>query len=194
VFVPVTLDNALVVFAVLAGTLCASEADAQGARSEENATDGSLLGTPNPLVLGMLVCGWAAALQHVIAIPTPDLPRTVGGGGFMAGGVALYWLAVRTLGPWFQGGNQVAEDQPLVTDGIYGQMRHPAATASVLVAGGGALLLGSGIGVLLTIVVQIPLVMWQTRREDAVLAAHFADGFKAYRKEVPGLVPKPRAR
>ncbi|MBW2257556.1 MAG: isoprenylcysteine carboxylmethyltransferase family protein, partial [Deltaproteobacteria bacterium] len=84
--------------------------------------------------------------------------------------------------------------QPLVTSGIYGQMRHPAATASVIVAGGGALVLGSGIAILLTIVVQVPLVIWQTRQEDRVLRDHFGDAFLAYRKDVPSLVPRPRAR
>jgi len=54
VLVPVAMDNALLAFAVLAATVCAAEADAQGARSKENTTDERLLGIVTEIKLRLL--------------------------------------------------------------------------------------------------------------------------------------------
>lgn len=141
----------------------------------------------DPTALGMwAILGLAAAtwMQHP---PAPNPERVLGGGGLLVLAVGLRAGAVVALGPRWRGA-----DGALVRDGVYGQVRHPGAVATVLAAAGAALLLGSGPALAATFLAQIPLVIWVTRHEERALASEFEEAWRAYKAEVPSLVPRPR--
>lgn len=78
----------------------------------------------------------------------------------------------------------------LVTDGLYGYVRHPLYLGSFLLGTGLCLILGDAVllGVFLVFFwVSHGLVI---RREEADLESLFADRYRTYRREVPALLPR----
>lgn len=174
----------LTLYAVLALLALGSELDARQLRAPRPAAI-------SPVAIGEAMCLLVALGNYLVWPAPPDLERLVGGSALLVTGVAVRWTAVRTLGGWFLAAEPDL-DQPLVTQGLYGLMRHPAAAASVMVAVGGGLVLSAPVGVAMAVLVQIPIVVWATRREDMLLRARFQQDFEKYRERVPGLVPRPR--
>lgn len=175
---------------VLVTFLALAEARTQEQRRAAGFESGLVL--PSPPTLGLGVVLVVALLDHQLRAQPPVLERLVGGAALFALGGGIRWTAMATLGRWYLEQPQVLQEQPLVTDGIYGQMRHPGDAAAVLIAIGAALLLGSGLALLLCIFGLVPLVLWSTRREDRRLAERFGEAFEEHRRTVPALVPRPR--
>lgn len=170
----------------LVGAALASEA---WARLVARSVTGAVRG-PDPGTLGWVVAA-EIALVHAAVAPAPEnFERAFGGACLLVLGLATRWMAVLSLGSRFAG--PPVDDAPLHTEGIYSQMRHPAAASGVMLAGGAALVLGSGFALLWALFVQIPLAIWEARREDRALAERHGDDFAAYREKTPSLVPTPR--
>ena len=107
-------------------------------------------------------------------------------------GVVLRCAAIRHLGPWFLDHVALAPRQPMVTDGIYGVMRHPSEAGSICLAMGSVFVLQSFAGLAMGGWLAA-LVIWRVRLEDRMLPQRFRSEFVVYATRVPALFPdRPR--
>jgi protein-S-isoprenylcysteine O-methyltransferase Ste14 len=83
---------------------------------------------------------------------------------------------------------QIVGDQKLITDGIYGRIRHPLYLGEMTRNIGFAVLLSSWYGLGLVVVANLFLVV-RIPREERMLVEAFGDEYKEYRKKTKRLVP-----
>lgn len=144
-----------------------------------------------PAVSSLVLLGvfWVSLSEHLAA------PRSTAGWlvplgvATMALGGGLRCGALHSLGPRFVSEVALAACGRLHTRGIYQVLRHPSEAGNLCLAVGAAATLGSGLGLMLALLVQVPLVVWRCGLEDRMLAAEFGEAFTTYRRRVPGLIP-----
>jgi protein-S-isoprenylcysteine O-methyltransferase Ste14 len=95
---------------------------------------------------------------------------------------------VFVLGRRFSGLVAIQAGHELVTDGIYGVIRHPSYLGLLINALGWALAFRSGAGVLLTALL-IPPLLARIRAEEALLRAHFGSEYEQYCQRTSRLIP-----
>lgn len=106
---------------------------------------------------------------------------------YVVGGALRLW-PVFVLGHRFSGLVAIQPEHKLVTEGIYGVIRHPSYLGLLVNSLGWGLAFRSGVGVLLTVVL-LPLLVARIRAEEALLRAHFGDEYEAYRGRTSRLIP-----
>lgn len=106
---------------------------------------------------------------------------------YVVGGALRLW-PVFVLGHRFSGLVAIQPEHKLVTEGIYGVIRHPSYLGLLVNSLGWGLAFRSGVGVLLTVVL-LPLLVARIRAEEALLRAHFGDEYEAYRVRTSRLIP-----
>ncbi len=113
--------------------------------------------------------------------------RWIGIALYVVGGALRLW-PVFVLGHRFSGLVAIQAEHKLVTEGIYGVIRHPSYLGLFVNSLGWGLAFRSGVGVLLTVVL-LPLLVARIRAEEALLRAHFGDEYEAYRGRTSRLIP-----
>jgi protein-S-isoprenylcysteine O-methyltransferase Ste14 len=116
-----------------------------------------------------------------------DTVRWIGVALFVAGGALRLW-PVFVLGKRFSGLVAIQPGHALVTDGIYGILRHPSYLGLLVNALGWALAFRSSVGVLLT-ALMIPPLLARMRSEEALLRSHFGDAYASYMARTSRLIP-----
>jgi protein-S-isoprenylcysteine O-methyltransferase Ste14 len=116
-----------------------------------------------------------------------DAVRWLGVVLFALGGALRLW-PVYVLGDRFSGLVAIQRGHTLVTDGIYGVIRHPSYLGLLVNSLGWALAFRSGVGVLLTALMLVPLVA-RIRAEEALLHSQFGGEYDAYRARTSRLIP-----
>jgi protein-S-isoprenylcysteine O-methyltransferase Ste14 len=116
-----------------------------------------------------------------------DPIRWVGVILFAAGGALRLW-PVFVLGRRFSGLVAIQPGHTLVTSGVYGVIRHPSYLGSLVNSLGWGLAFRSGVGVLLTALLLLPLVA-RIRAEERLLRTQFGDEYGAYCARTSRLVP-----
>src|SRR5262245_53475746 len=116
-----------------------------------------------------------------------DAVRWLGVILFAAGGALRLW-PVFMLGNRFSGLVAIQHGHALVTDGIYGVIRHPSYLGLIISMLGWALAFRSGVGVLLTALIVPPLLA-RIHAEEALLRSQFGVDYDAYRSRTARLVP-----
>jgi len=94
-------------------------------------------------------------------------------------GLGLRILAMRALGARFSPTLAVQQEHRLETGGLYARVRHPGYVGTVLASLGAALTFGSVLGLIPVAVVML-LLAARVRREEAMLAEHFGEGWREY--------------
>jgi protein-S-isoprenylcysteine O-methyltransferase Ste14 len=113
--------------------------------------------------------------------------RWLGVALYAAGGALRLW-PVFVLGRRFSGLVAIQRGHTLVTDGIYGVIRHPSYLGLILNALGWVLAFRSGVGVLLTALLVPPLAA-RMRAEENLLHAHFGEEYERYCLHTSRLIP-----
>ena len=116
-----------------------------------------------------------------------DTVRWIGVALYVVGGALRLW-PVFVLGNRFSGLVAIQPGHTLVTDGIYGVIRHPSYLGLLVNALGWALAFRSGVGVLLTALMIIPLVA-RMNAEEALLRSQFGDAYASYMARTSRLIP-----
>ena len=116
-----------------------------------------------------------------------DAMRWLGVALFAAGG-ALRIAPVFVLGRRFSGLVAIQPGHTLVTDGIYGTIRHPSYLGMLVNALGWALAFRSGVGVLLAALLLLP-VLARINAEERLLRSQFGAEYDAYRSRTSRLIP-----
>src|SRR5262249_15545 len=116
-----------------------------------------------------------------------DTIRWFGVALFAVGGALRVW-PVFVLGDRFSGLVAIQPGHTLVTNGIYGAIRHPSYLGLLISSLGWSLAFRSGVGVLLTVLLVPPLLA-RIHAEEKLLDAHFRDDYNAYRSYTCRLIP-----
>jgi protein-S-isoprenylcysteine O-methyltransferase Ste14 len=116
-----------------------------------------------------------------------DIVRWLGVALFAVGGALRLW-PVYVLGNRFSGLVAIQEGHTLVTDGIYRVIRNPSYLGLMLNTLGWALAFRSGVGLLLTAVMLVPLVA-RMQAEERLLQSQFGAEYDAYRARTWRLLP-----
>lgn len=116
-----------------------------------------------------------------------DAVRWLGVALFLIGGALRLW-PVYVLGNRFSGLVAIQPGHRLVTSGVYGVIRHPSYLGLLINALGWALAFRSGVGLLLTAVMLVPLIA-RIRAEERLLQTQFGSEYDAYRARTSRLVP-----
>ncbi len=107
----------------------------------------------------------------------------------MVVGITLRAAAIATLGRWFLDEVRLLAGQPLVMVGPYHLARHPASLGTLAIGCGAAWLTESAIAFALGIIALFPIVVWRTRREDALLAEAFTTEWGRWSQRVGAFGP-----
>jgi protein-S-isoprenylcysteine O-methyltransferase Ste14 len=116
-----------------------------------------------------------------------DTIRWVGVALFAVGGALRIW-PVFILGHRFSGLVAIQAEHSLVTNNIYGVIRHPSYLGLLINSLGWSLAFRSGVGVLLTALL-IPPLLARIHAEENLLHLHFGDQYTAYRSRTWRLIP-----
>jgi protein-S-isoprenylcysteine O-methyltransferase Ste14 len=116
-----------------------------------------------------------------------DTIRWIGVVLFAAGGALRLW-PVFVLGRRFSGLVAIQPGHMLVTSGVYGVIRHPSYLGLLVNSLGWGLAFRSGVGVLLTALLILPLLA-RIRAEEWLLRTQFGDEYGAYCARTSRLVP-----
>lgn len=106
---------------------------------------------------------------------------------FALGGAFRLW-PVFVLGHRFSGLVAIQPGHRLVTDGIYGVIRHPSYLGLLVTSLGWALAFRSGVGLLLTLASTL-VVLGRIQAEEKLLGSHFGAEYEAYRRRTSRLIP-----
>jgi protein-S-isoprenylcysteine O-methyltransferase Ste14 len=104
-----------------------------------------------------------------------------------AGGALRIW-PVFVLGRRFSGLVAIQPGHTLVTDGIYGVIRHPSYLGLLVSSLGWALAFRSVVGALLTALLLPPLIA-RIRAEERLLRSQFGAEYDAYCRRTSRLIP-----
>jgi len=116
-----------------------------------------------------------------------DTIRWIGVVLFAAGGALRIW-PVFVLGQRFSGLVAIQPGHRLVTNGVYGSIRHPSYLGLLINSLGWSLAFRSGVGVLLTLLLISPLLA-RIDAEENLLHAEFGDEYKDYCAHTSRLIP-----
>jgi protein-S-isoprenylcysteine O-methyltransferase Ste14 len=116
-----------------------------------------------------------------------DTVRWLGFSLYVSGG-ALRIAPVFVLGRRFSGLVAIQPGHELVTNGIYGRVRHPSYLGLLIMGLGWALTFRSGVGVVLAGLV-IPPLLARIRSEEALLQSQFGEEYDSYRRRTSRLIP-----
>jgi len=125
--------------------------------------------------------------RHDIWTVDGDTVRWLGVVLFVVGGALRIW-PVFVLGNRFSGLVAIQPGHELVTDGIYGVIRHPSYLGLMVSSFGWALAFRSMAGVVLAALTLIPLVA-RIRAEEALLQAQFGYAYDDYRARTSRMIP-----
>jgi len=116
-----------------------------------------------------------------------DAIRWLGVFLYVAGGALRIW-PVFVLGRRFSGLVAIQPGHELVTEGIYGVIRHPSYLGMIILMLGWALAFRSVPGVILAALI-IPSLLARIRSEESLLRTQFGDQYEAYCQRTWRLIP-----
>jgi len=140
---------------------------------------------------------WLAALLLLGRLPLGPLDQrfvpaspaiAIAGTVIVAVGLGLAIWARVHLGSEWSATVTVKRDHALIRSGPYGYVRHPIYAGLLLALAGTALSLGQWRG-LLAFAVVLASVWYKLRLEERLMEEVFGADYRAYRTEVPALVP-----
>lgn len=138
-----------------------------------------------------LVCAVALALWEFLARFGEQFrvtAATIVGLVFIGIGLPVVLVAAGTLRKSYSATLVIREDHRLVRHGIYGVVRHPVYSGTILVLVGLPLCLSSVFGTAVMLLV-IPLFLKRIRIEEKLLIEQFGAEYEAYRSATKKLVP-----
>jgi protein-S-isoprenylcysteine O-methyltransferase Ste14 len=141
------------------------------------------------LVLPGFVSAWVCAYTDRLDFWTIDGDETrwIGVVLYGVGGV-LRLAPVFVLGRRFSGLVAIQPDHALVTDGIYSVVRNPSYVGLLMGSAGWALAFRSGVGLVVTALMLIPLIA-RIHSEEKLLRSEFGHRYDAYCARTWRLVP-----
>lgn len=112
--------------------------------------------------------------------------------GVVVGVIATYafWCSHRDLGKNWSAHLEVREEHVLVTNGIYGRVRHPMYTAIFLICVAQTLILTNWIAGPLALIAFTLLYLTRIGPEEEMMRGQFGEKWDAYANKTPRLIPR----
>jgi protein-S-isoprenylcysteine O-methyltransferase Ste14 len=135
------------------------------------------------LEVGFFICNWLVPLfdrHNILVLPESDATRYAGLFIFTTG-VAIRVWAFLYLGRLFSVFLTIQEGHRLLTDNIYGYVRHPSYTGLMVRSVGWALVFRSLFG-LIACFALLAFLIKRIRHEERVLESEFTSEWEAYRR------------
>lgn len=114
---------------------------------------------------------------------------TIAGIVMMVTGILFRAWSVRTLGQYFTPTVQIKEEHQLVNSGPYKIIRHPSYFAAFLSITGGAVLLESVTGIVVSIIAMSIAYYVRIGIEEQKLLEHFGNRYREYMLETKRIIP-----
>lgn len=105
-------------------------------------------------------------------------------------GIALRWWSRKVLGEYFTYTVQTSADQPVIADGPYRWVRHPAYLGMVLALAGFATVLANWLSLLVFLPIVMTGVVYRIRVEEAALLRDTGPAYADYERGRARLVPR----
>jgi protein-S-isoprenylcysteine O-methyltransferase Ste14 len=122
-------------------------------------------------------------------LPGSALHWAFAGAAVLLVGLAMRWTAILTLRSAFTVDVAIAKDQRLVERGLYGWLRHPAYTGSLLAFLGMALIFGNWLAGLTLFVPITAAFLYRIRVEERALRDAFGEEYERYSRRTRRLIP-----
>lgn len=188
------LDNFEIMFAVgllAAFTLRLRERLRQRARVAESNRDGLELLVLMLAFIGMLAVPVVHLTTTILTFANYGQPTWISVAGTLAfaGALVLLWRSHADLGRNWSESLELMESHQLVTDGVYGLMRHPMYAAIWLWGLAQALLLHNYIAGFSALILFAPLYFIRVPREEKMMLAHFGKPYAAYMARTRRIFP-----
>lgn len=141
--------------------------------------------------LGMVAAFFFSPLEFIY-LPV-FLPRNtffmLAGLGMVLAGVGLVIWARRTLNKNYSGHLTVTSGQGLIRTGPYRNIRHPAYAGYLLMALGISLGYSSLGGLISTLALLVPGLVYRMNFEEKMLTAHFGEPYRDYMQATKRIIP-----
>jgi protein-S-isoprenylcysteine O-methyltransferase Ste14 len=163
------------------------ESPLNGAPTNEERGDRSLWF----ITLGILAAFYLSPMEYLY-LPA-SLPRnpwmSFSGVGLVAVGTILFVWARRALGKSYSGHVSVKTGQALVQSGPYRFIRHPAYAGYLLMALGISMGYSSLAGLVSTLVLLLPSLIYRIKVEERLLTKHFGEVYRQYAGGIKRIIP-----
>ncbi|MEO0899230.1 MAG: isoprenylcysteine carboxylmethyltransferase family protein [Bacteroidota bacterium] len=114
---------------------------------------------------------------------------TIGGLILLVGGMVIRLAAIRQLGRYFTATVETQNSQQIVSDGLYGIVRHPSYLGAYLSMLGAALMFSSWMGLIATAVIQILAYAYRINMEEETLLSDLGDAYERYAIRTKRMIP-----
>jgi len=104
----------------------------------------------------------------------------------------LFWRAHRDLGANWSPSLEIGAEHKLITQGVYGVIRHPMYAMQLLSGLAQALLLPNWIAGWTGLLVFVALYLVRVPQEEQMMLDHFGDAYRAYSARTGRIVPRLR--
>jgi len=103
-------------------------------------------------------------------------------------------LAIRTLGRFWSLDLEIRREHKLITEGIYGYVRHPAYLAIMLEVIAVPLVANAYGALVVAGALYLPLLLWRWSREEREMVDKFGNLYVEYQHRVPAFFPWPHGK
>jgi len=107
----------------------------------------------------------------------------------MAGGLAVRWWSIRTLGRSFTVDVRTRTGQTVIDTGPYRWVRHPSYTGLLLICAGTGLALGNGAALACAILIPLAGLVARIHTEERVLLRELGEPYRLFAKGRARLIP-----
>ncbi len=104
-------------------------------------------------------------------------------------GIGLRFWSFQTLGHYFTFTVQTSGDQPVITAGPYGVIRHPSYAGIILAVIGLGLFFGNWLSLVVLVAAVAAGIVYRIRVEERALFTDLGDAYRAYASTHKRLVP-----
>jgi len=146
------------------------------------------------LFAGMLFLPLIYSATNWLDFANYTLPAWAGWLGVvvMLGALFLFWRSHADLGLNWSPSLEIREKHTLITNGIYGAIRHPMYASQWLWSIAQILLIQNWIAGLVGLIIFTPFYLLRVRAEERLMLDTFGEEYQAYMQRTGGVLPKIR--
>ena len=122
--------------------------------------------------------------MHVESHTIPEI-----GLAMIVAGLVIRWIAIVTLWRYFTVAVTIADDHRLITQGLYGIVRHPSYTGSILSFIGLALTFSNWYSLAIVVIPITTAFMYRIKVEESALLEFFGEQYREYALKTKRLIP-----
>lgn len=146
------------------------------------------------LFAGMLFLPLIYSVTNWLDFANYTLPAWAGWLGVvvMLGALFIFWRSHADLGLNWSPSLEIREKHTLITNGIYGAIRHPMYASQWLWSIAQILLIQNWIAGLVGLIIFTPFYLLRVRAEERLMLDTFGEEYQAYMQRTGGVLPKIR--